>query len=141
MGAVRLWRGGTGIGGSGADEKGRRTARAPAGRRVNDPLRIVKCGDPQRHRVRGHQQKATRPCTGWVAGPEGRPYIPLMANNSANPYTLEIEACERPAGHFTWAIRRNGKLFQRADRVQTTEEAAERSGLAALEKLLSGRER
>ena len=64
-----------------------------------------------------------------------------MSNNSANPYTLEIAACDRPAGHFTWAIRRNGKLFQRADRLQTTEEAAERSGLAAIEKLLNGHER
>jgi len=85
--------------------------------------------------------RARQTCAGRVAGSGERSYIPLMANNSANPYTLEIEACERPAGHFTWAIRRNGKLFQRADRVQTTEEAAERSGLAALEKLLSGRER
>ncbi len=68
-------------------------------------------------------------------------YMDHMSNNSANPYTLEISACDRPAGHFTWAIRRNGKLFQRADRLQTTEEAAERSGLAAIEKLLNGHER
>ena len=64
-----------------------------------------------------------------------------MSNDNQHPYALEIAACDRPAGHFTWAIRKNGKLFQRADRLQTTEEAAERNGLAALEKLLSGRER
>jgi len=64
-----------------------------------------------------------------------------MSTDHQQPYTLEIAACERPAGHFTWAIRKNGKLFQRADRVQTTEEAAERNGLAALEKLLSGQDR
>ncbi|GJE25381.1 hypothetical protein LKMONMHP_0218 [Methylobacterium organophilum] len=69
------------------------------------------------------------------------PYMAAMSNDTQHPYSLEISACDRPAGHFTWAIRKNGKLFQRADRLQTTEEAAERSGLAALEKLLSGRDR
>ena len=57
-----------------------------------------------------------------------------MANNSANPYTLEIEACERPAGHFTWAIRRNGKLIERSDRPHPTEAKAEASALAAVER-------
>ncbi|GLS43845.1 hypothetical protein GCM10007884_18300 [Methylobacterium brachythecii] len=84
---------------------------------------------------------ATEICGSAVAEAGSAPYILTMSNNSANPYTLEIAACERPAGHFTWAIRRHGKLFQRADRLQTTEEAAERSGLAAIEKLLNGHER
>lgn len=81
------------------------------------------------------------PCGTAVAETGASPYIGAMSNNSANPYTLEINACERPAGHFTWAIRKHGKLYQRADRLQTSEEAAERSGLAAIEKLLNGHDR
>ena len=58
-----------------------------------------------------------------------------MSNNSANPYTLEIAACERPAGHFTWALRRHGTPFQPAARLPTTEETAERGPPAAIQKL------
>lgn len=50
------------------------------------------------------------------------------------PYTLEIQPSERSPGAFEWTIRRNGKLIQRSDRLQRSEEAARRDGEKALER-------
>ncbi|HMO29813.1 hypothetical protein [Enterovirga sp.] len=50
------------------------------------------------------------------------------------PYTLEVMASERTPGAFEWTIRRHGKLIQRSDRLQRSEEAARRDGEKALER-------
>ena len=50
------------------------------------------------------------------------------------PYTLEVSPSERTPGAFEWTIRRHGKLIQRSDRLQRSEEAARRDGEKALER-------
>jgi hypothetical protein len=59
-----------------------------------------------------------------------------MTDRSTYPYTLEITAAK--AGHFYWAIRRNGKMVQRSDRAIAGEDNARKRGLEAIEKLLHG---
>lgn len=53
---------------------------------------------------------------------------------STYPYTLEVIPSERNPGAFEWTIRRHGKLIQRSDRIQRSEEAARRDGEKALER-------
>lgn len=50
------------------------------------------------------------------------------------PYTLDVIPSERNPGAFEWTIRRHGKLIQRSDRLQRSEEAARRDGEKALER-------
>ncbi|GJD47433.1 hypothetical protein OPKNFCMD_0141 [Methylobacterium crusticola] len=57
-----------------------------------------------------------------------------MTENSTHPYTIEIAPLERPAGHFQWSIRKNGKLIERSDRPHLTAEKARESALAAVER-------
>jgi hypothetical protein len=57
-----------------------------------------------------------------------------MSNDATYPYALTITPCERPAGHFQWAITRHGKLIQRSDRPHRTEEMARKSGEAEIER-------
>ena len=59
-----------------------------------------------------------------------------MHDNATSPYTLTILPCERLAGHFEWAIRRHGKLVERSDRHYRSEQLAQESGQAALERQL-----
>ena len=61
-----------------------------------------------------------------------------MTNQATYPYTLEVGPAKRPAGHFLFAIRHQGKLLQRSDRSYPTEEEAQKRGLAEIEKLLHG---
>ena len=43
--------------------------------------------------------------------------MPGMSDDTGTyPYTLEVLSCEKPAGHFQWAIRKHGKLVERSDR-------------------------
>jgi hypothetical protein len=60
-----------------------------------------------------------------------------MSDDTATyPYTLTILPNERTAGHFEWAIRRHGKLVERSDRPYPSEQSAQESGQAALERQL-----
>ena len=54
------------------------------------------------------------------------------------PYSLEVFPTERPAGHFQWTIRKRGKLLQRSDRAQPSEDKAREKGQAELERLVFG---
>jgi hypothetical protein len=58
----------------------------------------------------------------------------MRMTNDMYPYTLDIIPCDKPAGYFNWAIRKNGKLVQRSDRAQPTEDAARKRGLAEIER-------
>ena len=62
----------------------------------------------------------------------------VMNNESTHPYSLEVSPCAKPTGHFQWAIRKHGKLLQRSDRPQPTEDKARANGQAELERLFSG---
>jgi hypothetical protein len=57
-----------------------------------------------------------------------------MNENPTHPYELEIQPSVRSPGNFDWTIRRHGKLIQRSDRVQRTEEAARKDGERAVER-------
>jgi hypothetical protein len=61
--------------------------------------------------------------------------MPGMSDDDATyPYTLTISPCEKPAGHFQWAIRKHGKLIERSDRAHPSERSAQERGHAALER-------
>lgn len=67
--------------------------------------------------------------------------MPLSGMNDDNatyPYTLTVLPNARLAGHFDWAIRKNGKLAERSDRTYPSEQSARRSGEEALERQLRG---
>ena len=51
-----------------------------------------------------------------------------MSHEKAYPYTLDIQPCDSPVGHFRWIIRERGKLLQRSDRTHHSEEAALKVG-------------
>jgi hypothetical protein len=55
--------------------------------------------------------------------------------NPTHPYTLEIS--ETRPGVFSWSIRNRGKLLQRSDRFEPSEEAARKRGENALESLFA----
>lgn len=54
-----------------------------------------------------------------------------------HPYSIEVAALEKPAGYFGWALRRSGKLIERSDRPQATEQKAYANALTALERNLA----
>ena len=56
-------------------------------------------------------------------------------------YTLEVQPSRRTEGAYEWAIRDRGKLIQRADRVERSEQAARRRGEEALDRIVHGVER
>jgi hypothetical protein len=55
-----------------------------------------------------------------------------MNDNPNYPYTFEVLPCAKPAGHFGWAIRRNGRLLERSDRPHHSERSARERAEAAL---------
>ncbi len=59
------------------------------------------------------------------------------APNPIHPFSLEVTPVPG-GGAYNWAIRRHGKLLQRSDRSFPSESKAHSSGMAAIEKLLSG---
>jgi hypothetical protein len=61
-----------------------------------------------------------------------------MSDKATYPYTLDVTPAQKPAGHFHWAIRRNGKLVQRSDRAYVGESSARERGLTEIQKLLHG---
>ena len=54
--------------------------------------------------------------------------------NGTYPYTLEVQPCDKPAGHFRWAIRKHGRLVERSDRPYPSGQSAREKGQAALER-------
>ena len=70
---------------------------------------------------------------------EARPcHISRMTTEQKSPYSLEVFPCERPAGHFEWAIRERGKLLQRSDRKHPSEDKARENGQAQIDHLIHG---
>ena len=59
-----------------------------------------------------------------------------MTNSVPYPYSLEVQPCDRLAGHFRWTIRDRGKLLERAERASPTADEAERHGMKAIERML-----
>lgn len=58
-----------------------------------------------------------------------------------HPYTLEILPPKEEGGAYSWMIRKHGKLVQRSDRSYPNQAKAQATGLATVEKLLSGSDR
>lgn len=56
-----------------------------------------------------------------------------MTAGPMHPYTLEVRSSERRPGTFEWSIRRHGKLIQRSDREERSEEKARMAGEKAIE--------
>ncbi len=56
-----------------------------------------------------------------------------MNTNPTHPYTLDVS--KLPDGRFQWAIRRDGKLFQRSDRTHDSEQGARKHGHKVIEAL------
>jgi hypothetical protein len=59
-----------------------------------------------------------------------------MNHSATHPYSLEVQPCDKPAGHFVWTIRENGKLLERAMRAVPTREEAESTGMKAVDRML-----
>ena len=60
----------------------------------------------------------------------------MSIENPTHPYTLEITPSPKGDGSLGWAIRKNGKLLERSDRVFRTEQDALKNGGEAVERLL-----
>jgi hypothetical protein len=58
--------------------------------------------------------------------------------NPTHPYTLEITPSPKGDGSLGWAIRKNGTLLERSDRVFRSEQDALKNGREAVERLLKG---
>ena len=56
-----------------------------------------------------------------------------MSENPHHPYALEILQGPKP-GTFLWAIRRNGTLIQRADKMLRSVADAQKDGEKAIER-------
>lgn len=60
-------------------------------------------------------------------------------NKDPDPrYTVEVQPSKRTYGAFEWGIRNRGKLVQRADRVERSEQAARKRGEQALDRIIHG---
>ena len=59
-----------------------------------------------------------------------------MSNSATYPYSVEVQPCDKLAGHFRWTIRERGKLMERAERAAPSAEEAEKHGMKALERML-----
>ncbi len=65
--------------------------------------------------------------------------VHAVSNGSPTaPYTLEITPSLKGDGSFGWAIRLNGKMFERSDRSFRSEQEARTNGQEALERALRG---
>jgi hypothetical protein len=56
----------------------------------------------------------------------------MSSENPTHPYTLEITPSPKGDGTIGWAIRKNGKLLERSDRVFRSEHDALKNGQDAL---------
>jgi hypothetical protein len=64
-----------------------------------------------------------------------------MRTDPSPRYTLEVQPSKRTDGAFEWAIRDRGKLIQRSDRVERTEQAARKRGEEVLDHIIHGVDR
>ena len=64
-----------------------------------------------------------------------------MSTEKTPRYTLEVQPSKRTDGAYEWAIRDRGKLIQRADRVERSEQAARKRGEEALDHIVHGVDR
>lgn len=65
--------------------------------------------------------------------------VHAVSNGSPTaPYTLEITPSLKGDGSFGWAIRLNGKMFERSDRSFRSEQEARKNGQEALERASKG---
>lgn len=48
--------------------------------------------------------------------------------SSVHPYSVEVVPCDRNAAMFTWLLKRDGRLVQRAHRSHRTRDAALQEG-------------
>ena len=62
----------------------------------------------------------------------------MNSPNPTHPYTVDIVPCEKPAGHFRWAIRRSGKLIERSDRPHYSEQSARERAEEAIQRQFRG---
>ena len=63
---------------------------------------------------------------------------PMNTVNPTHPYTLELAPSPKGDGSVGWAIRRNGKLLERSDKVFRSEQEALKSGQEAVERAFKG---
>jgi hypothetical protein len=61
-----------------------------------------------------------------------------MSDQEFHPYSLEVRESPNRPGTYEWMIRRNGKLLQRSDRLQASEDRARREGEKAIERAFAG---
>ncbi len=62
----------------------------------------------------------------------------MSNSNPTHPYTLEVTPSPKGDGSCGWAIRMNGKMFERSERMFRSEEDALKNGREAVERLLKG---
>ena len=67
--------------------------------------------------------------------------VDRMSTGRTPRYTLEVQPSKRTDGAFEWAIRDRGKLIQRSDRVERSEQAARKRGEKVLDQLIHGVDR
>ena len=63
-----------------------------------------------------------------------------MSTEQTPRYTLEVQPSKRTEGAYEWAIRDRGKLIQRSDRVERSEQAARRRGEEVMDRIIHGGE-
>ena len=61
-----------------------------------------------------------------------------MNLNQTHPYTLELSPSPKGDGSVGWAIRKNGKMLERSDRMYRSQQEALKNGQEAVERALSG---
>lgn len=59
-----------------------------------------------------------------------------LMSDVPHPYSIEVSPLAKPEGHFQWAIRRSGKLFERSDRPHRSEAKAYESAMEAVERMV-----
>ena len=64
-----------------------------------------------------------------------------MSTGQTPRYILEVQPSKRTDGAFEWAIRDRGKLIQRSDRVERSEQAARKRGEEVLDQIIHGLDR
>jgi hypothetical protein len=64
--------------------------------------------------------------------------LPMSSENPTHPYSLEVTPSPKGDGSFGWAIRMNGKMLERSDRLFRSEQDALKNGREAVERLLEG---
>jgi hypothetical protein len=59
-----------------------------------------------------------------------------MVDRVPHPYSIDLEPCDQPSGHFHWKLRRHGSLIERSTRPLDSAELAEKRAMQVLERVL-----